>query len=232
MKKNNKGFFLAETIIVVALVTTVMAFVYPNVTKLYDNYKNRSLYYDQTEDLYNLKALSEANIDVIVMAVNNYNVNTDGLKQINLENNLGFSKLYIAKYMGEYSSDDYNFKKYLKRLKKVNNDENAYRLIGIIDNGSGGKHYASIKLELESLYRNIYKIPVLKYSAAQSEYVVLTGITGCKLINNGTDPNVKAIYNNEACSIIGIKSGESILELKIGSGEKEKTIETKVTVIN
>ena len=51
MKKNNKGFFLAETIVVLALVTTVIAFVYPNVSKLYENYNTRIKYYDQTEDL-------------------------------------------------------------------------------------------------------------------------------------------------------------------------------------
>ena len=60
MKKNNKGFFLAETIVVIALVTTVMAFVYPNVSKLNENYKNRTKYYDQTEDLYALKAIYDA----------------------------------------------------------------------------------------------------------------------------------------------------------------------------
>ena len=38
---NNKGFFLAETIVIIALVTTIMAFVYPNVSKLFENYKNR-----------------------------------------------------------------------------------------------------------------------------------------------------------------------------------------------
>ena len=65
MKKNNKGFFLAETIVVIALVTTVMAFVYPNVTKLYENYKNRANYYDQTEDLYALKAVYEDNKGII-----------------------------------------------------------------------------------------------------------------------------------------------------------------------
>lgn len=57
MKKNNKGFFLAETIVVIALVTTVMAFVYPNVSKLYETYQNRTYYYDQTEDIYALKAV-------------------------------------------------------------------------------------------------------------------------------------------------------------------------------
>lgn len=57
MKKNSKGFFLAEAIVVIALVTTVMAFVYPNISKLYDTYKNRTMYYDQTEDLYALRAI-------------------------------------------------------------------------------------------------------------------------------------------------------------------------------
>ena len=33
-----------------------MAFVYPNVSKLNENYKNRTKYYDQTEDLFTLKA--------------------------------------------------------------------------------------------------------------------------------------------------------------------------------
>ena len=59
--KNNKGFFLAEAIIMIALVTTVMAYVYPNVSKLYDNYILQSKYYDQTEDLYNLRAIYYAN---------------------------------------------------------------------------------------------------------------------------------------------------------------------------
>ena len=61
MKKNQNGFFLAETIIVLALVTTIMAFVYPNVSKLYDNYKTRIDYYDQTEDIILLYDIYRAN---------------------------------------------------------------------------------------------------------------------------------------------------------------------------
>lgn len=57
MKNGNKGFFLAETIVVIALVTTVMAFVYPNVSKLYETYRNRTYYYDQTEDVYALRTM-------------------------------------------------------------------------------------------------------------------------------------------------------------------------------
>lgn len=60
MKKiNNKGYFLAETIVVIALVTTIVAYVFPNVLSIYNNYKNTALYYDQTKDIYTLKALYE-----------------------------------------------------------------------------------------------------------------------------------------------------------------------------
>lgn len=57
MKMNNKGFFLAETIIVIALITTVMAYVFPNVSKIYENYKYKAKYYDQTQDIYTLRAV-------------------------------------------------------------------------------------------------------------------------------------------------------------------------------
>lgn len=166
MKKNNKGFFLAETIVVIALVTTVMAFVYPNVTKLYENYKNRANYYDQTEDLYVLKAVYEANKDTI-------DKNTEGADNCIIEDiyaekgggNISYlqktnvpnkppilDKLYISSYMSTLSSDNYNFNKYLKRLKKTTYDVGAYRLIGIFEKKDGsGKiietRYASIKID-------------------------------------------------------------------------------------
>ena len=50
--KNNKGFFLVEAIVIISLVTIVMAFVYPNISKLYQNYTNASTIYDQTEYIY------------------------------------------------------------------------------------------------------------------------------------------------------------------------------------
>lgn len=157
MKKNNKGFFLAETIVVIALVTTVMAFVYPNVTKLYENCKNRANYYDQTEDLYVLKAVYEANKVII-------DNKTEGISTGCSEKELGgkyisnlieitdtnkptiLGNLYISSYMSDLSSDNYNFNKYLKRLKKTNYDSASYRLIGIFNNGAETR-YASIKID-------------------------------------------------------------------------------------
>lgn len=151
MKKNNKGFFLAETIVVIALVTTVMAFVYPNVSKLYDNYKNRALYYDQSEDIYILRAVSKAEKDKIADAINILAGN-DGLEDTGFTDIYGkeageyeLEKLYVAKYLGNPTSSSYNLNKYLKRVKKVKDDRNAYRLIGVFKLGDKTR-YASIKI--------------------------------------------------------------------------------------
>lgn len=181
MKKNNKGFFLAETIVVIALVTTVMAFVYPNVSKLNENYNNRTKYYDQTEDLYALKAIYDAmensyseytytenseaynlnKFDVHITDCNDEDnkcthdsrgtiplnltkitdVGSFGATGIN-----GLDKLYIASYMVNLSDSNYNFNKYLKRLRKSTNDPSAYRLIGIFKENNETR-YASIKID-------------------------------------------------------------------------------------
>lgn len=156
MKKNNKGFFLAETIVVIALVTTVMAFVYPNVTKLYDNYKNRTKYYDQTEDLYTLRAvydyfINEGNGTIIKnKTTENDKIGCkiiDDLNDGKIENpilsSLGIDELYIVNYMQTPSSTNYNFNKYLKRLKKTTYDKDSYRLIGVFNN----ERYASIRID-------------------------------------------------------------------------------------
>lgn len=178
MKKNNKGFFLAETIVVIALVTTVMAFVYPNVSKLNENYNNRTKYYDQTEDLYALEAVYDAmeqsdsgekymesgvdynlnNFDIHITNVEEHdsrgtiklglteikNIGSFGATGIN-----GLDKLYVASYMENLSdpNHNYNFNKYLKRLKKTTNDPSAYRLIGVFKGDNNKTRYASIKID-------------------------------------------------------------------------------------
>lgn len=175
MKKNNKGFFLAETIVVIALVTTVMAFVYPNVTKLYDNYVNRTKYYDQTEDLYTLKALLEiknndiqsktigtsSGCDEPTIGANKLDatavkLNTDTIYNITLKSNeqIGdIKELYLVNYMSSPSSDNYNFNKYLKRIKKTTYDTASYRLIGVFDDNEQVR-YASIKIDNPNPNRN------------------------------------------------------------------------------
>ena len=173
MKKNNKGFFLAETIVVVALVTTVMAFLYPNISNLYDNYNNRTKYYDQTEDLYALRAISDyfsAN-DLFNTLTNTSEGNgcktyttttgnkiTDTNAATDVKSHyedigvdMGIDKLYLTGYMLSPSSDNYNFNRYLKRMKKTTYDGSAYRLIGVFkvtdEDGKTITRYASIKID-------------------------------------------------------------------------------------
>lgn len=184
MKKNNRGFFLVEAIVIIALVTIIMAYVYPNVAKLYENYENRAKYYDQTEDLFLLRTIYNLNKDTIdrytcsdtskcdtTFSINS-NDNTLGNKDdVNLSNgnvtseinskmtnlsNYEVSALYITNYMSELSSPDYspdyNFNKYLKRLKKTTYDKASYRIIGIFEKKDIAGNvietrYASIKID-------------------------------------------------------------------------------------
>lgn len=169
MKKNNKGFFLAETIVMIALITTVMAFVYPNVAKLYENYKNKASYYDQTEDIYTLKAvydylLNETDEITINTKDENGNLGCKTFDDKNKENNIikienanikigDLDELYITGYMIKPSSNDYEFNKYLNRMKKTTYDTASYRLIGVFKKGKEIR-YASIKVDNPNPNRN------------------------------------------------------------------------------
>ena len=186
MKKNNKGFFLAETIVVIALVTTIMAFVYPNISNLYDNYNNRTKYYDQTEDLYLLRAFSDYLYqkyeddkgdgnstlkDLTDNGCENFkSENNDGWDMVEVYTDGNFSScydggggscknitkeivintdlkyVYITNYMATPTSDDYNFNRYLRRMRKSTYDSTSYRLIGVFES-DGNTRYASIKID-------------------------------------------------------------------------------------
>lgn len=233
-KSNNKGYFLAETIVVIALVTSVMAYVFPNVTKVYDNYNNRSKYYDQTEDVYLLKAIAEYYEDltgglnsskgnvtnISYMGYLTYDNSVEGFDLNTYPDNTGsgclnygndlqrvttsysnahgagefkalniprddwgningtitignkitpinfiestdyqttdgykLSELYITGYLSTPSSSDYNFNKYLNRLKKNTSDSSSYRLIGVFKKGNSVR-YASIKVDNPNPKRN------------------------------------------------------------------------------
>ncbi len=173
MKKNNKGFFLAETIVVLALVTTVVVFVSANVPNLYKNYKLQIESYDRTEDIYLLKAIEKANEEEIKIATKSdcsgtteigaklYNngelpsldegSNDAGyyFKNVDLKLPGGYdsSEFYLTSYLVTPSvSSDYNFNKYLKRVRKTSNFQTDYRLIGKLVNG-GKTTYASIRID-------------------------------------------------------------------------------------
>ena len=124
MKNKNMGFFLAETIVMIALVTSVMAFVFPNISKLYINFENKVKYYDQPEDIYYLMAYYKANSSYINEKTRGGIKNEIGAKKI-----VGLDKgevevsenktIYIANYMGNYNSEnDFNFNRYKKNMAR------------------------------------------------------------------------------------------------------------------
>lgn len=160
MSKNSKGFFLSETIIVLALVTTAIAFVLPNVMKLYENYVNQTEIYDTTEDIYFLKAIIQTNSicdqiksktrdekDNRIEIPEKTKLDFNDVASIELSDNFKLDQLYIASYMSEQSDEDYEFNKYLKRLKKTNYDASAYRIIGSFkETNKENYRFASIKI--------------------------------------------------------------------------------------
>lgn len=157
MKNKNMGFFLAETIVMIALVTSVMAFVFPNISKLYINFENKVKYYDQPEDIYYLMAYYQANsLDINKMTIGNMKQEIGEKKFKKLEEIVKDTNktIYIADYMGNYNSEnDFNFNRYLKRLKKTTSDYSSYRIIGIF-NDNDQERFASIKIENPNKNRN------------------------------------------------------------------------------
>ena len=165
MKNNNKGFFLAEAIVMITLVTVVMAYVYPNVSNLYGNFKNRTKYWDQPEDIYALKNVK--NLSVCISTIKNvtsdlsynlsYNLSVD---LTNCHGTAYFDKTYVTKYLSNPKFDGNNpseknmeksFNEYLKKMKRTTNDNEAYRLIGVREDRDGVYRYVSIKVDAEDL---------------------------------------------------------------------------------
>lgn len=173
MKKNNKGFFLAETIVVLSLVTTIVVFVSANVPNLYKNYKLQIESYDRTEDIYLLKAIYEANESTIKAATSagcdSGSTSAEGQKKyaesgsipsddtttyatkLSLNNipsdYSSSSSFYLTGYLSNISdSNDYDFNKYLKRMRKTSNFKSDYRLIGKLVNNNKTT-YASIRID-------------------------------------------------------------------------------------
>lgn len=168
MKNNNKGFFLAEAIVMITLVTVVMAYVYPNVSNLYGNFKNRTKYWDQPEDIYALKNIK--NDSTCISDMKNATSDLSNNLSNNLSNKLSndltnchgtayFDKTYVTKYLSnpEFTgtsaekSMEKSFNEYLKKMKRTTNDPDAYRLIGVIGDGTKPYRYVSIKVDAEDL---------------------------------------------------------------------------------
>ena len=92
--------------------------------------------------------------------INDYVESKDQLNKIDdieeVLKDMNISSLYITGYMASISSDDYDFKRYISRLKKTTYDTSSYRLIGIFDYDEGKiTRYASIKIDNTNSVSNV-----------------------------------------------------------------------------
>lgn len=161
MKKNKNGFFLAETIIVIALVTIIMVFVYPNIVKISNSNSKKVNFYNQIEDIYalelfydylNLNKDDNGNTKLVNVInngcnpINNFNEilndNMNFKDNYNALTNYDIEYVFITDYLSNtsYSNSNVNtsitlpyrdFNKYLRSIPKETYANNDYRIIGV-----------------------------------------------------------------------------------------------------
>lgn len=109
MIKNNKGFMLAEVVIVSAVLITTLVSLYAGFAKVYKAYEERSSFFD-TDSIYALKSIEDTLID-------------EGLFN-NIINEINTSN-YVS-YLAENLTDDSYINSYLKELLGNYNIEYFY----------------------------------------------------------------------------------------------------------
>ena len=117
MIKNNKGFMLAEVVIVSAVLITTLVSLYAGFAKVYKAYEERSSFFD-TDSIYALKSIEDTLID-------------EGLFN-NIINEINTSN-YVS-YLAKNLTDDSYINSYLKEL--LGNYNIEYFYITKYDNAS------------------------------------------------------------------------------------------------
>ncbi len=163
MKKNkNKGYFIMETIIVISLVATIMAYVYPNINAVYENYKYQATLYDQTEDVHLLNTIYQKKKELFTEKTTKDEINIPKLdddnpssvdsKRITIDNIIidwfiiGYVDTKKIKVGGKYDPD---FNRYVSRLHRQIFDNTSNRLVARIirkDHNTKKVTYTSIKI--------------------------------------------------------------------------------------
>lgn len=155
MKKNNKGFMLAETLLVTAFVAGVLIYLYVQFANLSNNY-NESYTYNTVEDLYALLDVVEfINSDSSAMKYISENIIDE--KYIDISNCSLFSEMTICKKLFQLENIDEiiittnrvpkNIIKdytsgFIKFTNKINaSDDQPYRVIASFKN----KTYATVR---------------------------------------------------------------------------------------
>jgi Tfp pilus assembly protein PilE len=161
---NNKGFFLAETIVAVAIVATVLVIFYTQISTLYRNYE-RNAKYNTVEALHaarNISTYIDQNYtdkpignlittDTPLIDITTYDFDTTGYYD-SLISNLNIKSVYFSSYNINDLITNYtvynigaSFLDFLRTLRIINDKTNTYRVIVQLNNGE----YASANIVLD-----------------------------------------------------------------------------------
>lgn len=110
MIKNNKGFMLAEVVIVSAILITTLVSLYVGFARVYKAYEERSSFFD-TDSIYALKSIEDTLIDDMVF--------NELVKRIDSDNYIYFSN-------GSIAIDNDYVKEYIKKIMENYNIEYFY----------------------------------------------------------------------------------------------------------
>lgn len=161
-KLSNKGFFLAETIVVVGIVATILVVFYSQISTFYDNYE-RNAKYNTVESIH-----AARNIEIYIKQsdtttlinnftssgtplydITNYSFDSTGYYN-DLISNLDIKAVYFTSYnindvITNYASYNINasFIDFLKTQRASSDKANTYRIIVALNNGN----YASTVVE-------------------------------------------------------------------------------------
>ncbi|MDD3048451.1 MAG: glycine-rich protein [Bacilli bacterium] len=193
-KIDNKGFFLAETIVVVTIVATVLVLFYSQISKIYHNYENNSSYNTSTalhsannikkflvqEDLATAVSALTAVAPASIVDITNYTfTNADYFTGLKTSTNV--RKIYFAKFQLnnlingiEASTLDAATFDFIKTLKTINNPvaTNKYYLIVSFTDGT----FASLVIDTNDTVKPVITLignDEISFNASLSTYTDL-----------------------------------------------------------
>ncbi len=158
IKLNNKAFFLAETIVVVGVVATVLILFYSQISSFYTNYERNSKY-QTVESIHAARAIKEyltqygssaaslVNDSTPILNITTYNFDAINYYST-LVSNLNIKNVYLSLYninsvITNYSTYNFSptFIDFLKTQRVNDTKANTYRIIVILNNGEYATAY-------------------------------------------------------------------------------------------
>lgn len=237
MKKDNRGFLLAESLVVSTFVLTILILLYIQFSNLITNYKN-SYNYNNVESIYDLSSVANylniASIDLssqLTVDKPYVTIYKDGSCNIdagivdpfcdNLINKMGANKIIytssdiqiIKDYVSNHNDSEINQKlrEFISRVE-TNTILNKGRLFAEFNNGT----YATIAVDIASeLTENTLTTNDLKDLAVTSgDGLYKDTYENDRFIYKGTNPNNYITFNNEMWRILSVEADGSLKIIK------------------